>query len=171
MAIDAMTHDAAAGARAVQRESSLNPIIRSPTEEPYDQPGEMSFLDFLDVVNPLQHIPIVGTIYRSLTGDTIKPAQQVMGGMLWGGPLGAATSIFGAVVEQATGKNLEGHAMAALGFETDQHGVAVATAPPTPAKATPETVAAAPLAAALPAELQAMPTSVPASAATVTAPR
>jgi len=145
MAIDATTFDAAASARAVQRESSYSPIVRSATEEPYDQPGEMSFLDFLDVVNPLQHIPVVGTIYRSLTGDTIKPAQQVMGGMLYGGPLGAVTSMFGAVVEQSTGKSIEGHAMAALGFDDpNNHGIAVAQAAPA-AKAAPAAVAAAPV--------------------------
>ena len=28
-----------------------------------------SFGDILDLINPLQHIPIVGTIYRAVTGD------------------------------------------------------------------------------------------------------
>ncbi|HYH22374.1 MAG TPA: hypothetical protein VD995_27505 [Azospirillum sp.] len=182
MAIDATTYDAAASARAAQRESSLSAIIRSPTEEPYDQPGEMSFLDFLDVINPLQHIPIVGTIYRSLTGDTIKPAQQVMGGMLYGGPLGAVTSMFGAVVEQSTGKSIEGHAMAALGFEDpNQHGGAVAATPAAIQAAppvAPPVVAAAPTAPALaspPAATvaeAAAPTAVKAPpAATITTPR
>ncbi|HYD70346.1 hypothetical protein [Azospirillum sp.] len=166
MAIDATTFDAAASARAVQRESSYSPIVRSATEEPYDQPGEMSFLDFLDVVNPLQHIPVVGTIYRSLTGDTIKPAQQVMGGMLYGGPLGAVTSMFGAVVEQSTGKSIEGHAMAALGFEDpNNHGIAVAQAAPAAAKAAPATVAAAPVSPAPSAQ-----TATQAAAQTATQP-
>lgn len=185
MAIDATTYDAAASARAAQRESSLSAVIRSPTEEPYDQPGEMSFLDFLDVVNPLQHIPIVGTIYRSLTGDTIKPAQQVMGGMLYGGPLGAVTSMFGAVVQQSTGKSIEGHAMAALGFEDpNQHGIAVASAAPSAAPVIAQAAAASPTAPSTPIQ-PAMPANAavavadaagPAStkapaAGTITAPR
>ncbi|MDP6473864.1 MAG: hypothetical protein QF894_03030 [Alphaproteobacteria bacterium] len=29
------------------------------------------FDDFLDLINPLQHIPIISTIYREITGDTI----------------------------------------------------------------------------------------------------
>ncbi len=30
---------------------------------------EMSFWDFVDIVNPLQHVPVINTIYRELTGD------------------------------------------------------------------------------------------------------
>ncbi|MGB6086494.1 MAG: hypothetical protein WBF74_07845, partial [Parvibaculum sp.] len=33
--------------------------------------GEFGFSDFLDVINPLQHIPIVSSIYRELTGDEL----------------------------------------------------------------------------------------------------
>ncbi|MBT5013959.1 MAG: hypothetical protein HON02_05865, partial [Rhodospirillaceae bacterium] len=28
-----------------------------------------TFLDFLDIINPLQHIPVVGSLYRDMTGD------------------------------------------------------------------------------------------------------
>lgn len=54
---------------------------------------DFGFLDFLDIVNPLQHIPLVSTIYQHLAGDTIKPAANVLGGALFGGPIGAAGSI------------------------------------------------------------------------------
>ena len=30
-----------------------------------------TFLDFLDVINPLQHIPIISSVYRSITNDSI----------------------------------------------------------------------------------------------------
>ena len=52
-----------------------------------------SFGDILDIVNPLQHIPIVNSIYRKLTGDTIAPAMQIAGDALFAGPLGAVMSI------------------------------------------------------------------------------
>ncbi len=51
------------------------------------------FFDFLDIINPLQHIPLVSTLYQHMTGDTIKPAANIMGAALFGGPLGAAGSI------------------------------------------------------------------------------
>lgn len=71
-----------------------------------------SFSDFLSVINPLQHIPIVGTIYRAVTGDTIAPAARVLGGALFGGPIGLLTSAFNAVIEQTTGKDLGDQALA-----------------------------------------------------------
>lgn len=61
----------------------------------------LSFKDVLDLVNPLQHIPVVGDLYRKLTGDTIDPAIRVAGGALFGGPLGAALSVAGMVIEDA----------------------------------------------------------------------
>ena len=39
-----------------------------------------TFFDFLDVINPLQHIPVVSTLYRSLTGDEIDPASHGVAG-------------------------------------------------------------------------------------------
>ncbi|QKK04159.1 MAG: hypothetical protein HND56_12390 [Pseudomonadota bacterium] len=65
-----------------------------------------SFFDLLDIVNPLQHIPIVSSIYRSITGDEIKPAARAIGGFLFGGPLGLASGIVNGAVADATGKDL-----------------------------------------------------------------
>jgi len=52
------------------------------------------FGDMLDTLNPLQHIPIVGQIYRSVTGDTAsnqsRLAGKVVAGAAIAGPIGAA---------------------------------------------------------------------------------
>ena len=70
-------------------------------------PGEeLTFSDFLSVINPLQHIPVVSSIYRWITGDSIKPAARVIGGALYGGPVGLATAAFNAIVEQVKGADL-----------------------------------------------------------------
>ncbi len=61
----------------------------------------LSFRDVLDLVNPLQHIPLVGNLYRKLTGDTLDPAIRVAGGALFGGPLGALLSLGSLVVERS----------------------------------------------------------------------
>lgn len=63
-------------------------------------------VDFLDVVNPLQHIPVVNKIYRDLTGDAIHPVTQIAGGTLYGGALGAAGSALNAAVEYETGHDV-----------------------------------------------------------------
>lgn len=58
-----------------------------------------SFRDVLDLVNPLQHIPVLGTLYRRVTGDTLAPVIRIAGGALFGGPLGAGLSALGLAVE------------------------------------------------------------------------
>jgi len=73
-----------------------------------------TFSDFLSIINPLQHIPVVGSIYRAITGDTIKPAARVIGGALFGGPAGLIASAFNAMVEQVKGKDLGDQAIALL---------------------------------------------------------
>jgi hypothetical protein len=81
-----------------------------------DGDQDLSFWDVLDIVNPLQHIPIVGSIYRAVTGDEIKPAMQIGGDILYGGVIGGMASIANAVLQEASGKDLGGHIMAGLGF-------------------------------------------------------
>jgi len=71
-----------------------------------------TFFDLLDVINPLQHIPVVSTIYRSLTGDEIDPGAKIAGGTLFGGPLGAALSSLDVALEYNTGQDIADHAVA-----------------------------------------------------------
>lgn len=122
MAIDALTQDASAALRPVQRERSSAPVTYEAwSDRPPEVEGNMSFWDFLDVINPLQHIPIVGHIYREITGDTIQPASKVMGGILFGGVVGGMASLANAVVEEAKGKDFGDQAMASLGFGGGDH--------------------------------------------------
>lgn len=64
------------------------------------------FLDVIDMINPLQHIPIVSTIYRAVTGDQIKPVSQIVGGAAFGGIIGAVGGIANAIVSTETGKDI-----------------------------------------------------------------
>ena len=73
-----------------------------------------SFKDVLDTINPLQHIPIVSSIYQSLTGDVASPASQLAGGTLLGGPLGFVSSLFNVIFEQQTGHTVSGALYAAV---------------------------------------------------------
>ncbi|MAM72982.1 MAG: hypothetical protein CMO29_04105, partial [Tistrella sp.] len=88
-----------------------------------------SFGDLLDIVNPLQQLPVVGTVYRALTGDTISPGARMIGGIAFGGPVG----MIGAMMENAT-MDASGHtagdrALAALiGEDEDTGGTALAAA-------------------------------------------
>lgn len=57
------------------------------------QGSELSFADLVDTLNPLQHIPVVSELYRSVTGDKISPHARIAGGTLYGGPVGAVASV------------------------------------------------------------------------------
>ncbi|MBC8791834.1 MAG: hypothetical protein C6Y20_09515 [Tagaea sp. CACIAM 22H2] len=70
------------------------------------------FGDLLQALNPLQNLPIVGTIYRGLTGETIEPSARVLGGLIYGGPIGIASALVNAIVEDDSGKDIGGHMLA-----------------------------------------------------------
>ena len=66
----------------------------------------LSFSDLIDVINPLQHIPVVSTLYRELTGDEISPGARMAGGALYGGPIGFAMATINSIVETTTGADI-----------------------------------------------------------------
>ena len=68
--------------------------------------AEFSFWDLLDIVNPLQHIPVVSSIYRRITGDEISPTARIIGATLYGGPAGFVLAANMALVEEAAGQSI-----------------------------------------------------------------
>lgn len=81
---------------------------------------EFGFGDLVDMVNPLHHIPLVGHAYREVTGDEIKPIGKIIGGAVFGGPIGAGTGLVDTIVEEETGRGLGENAMAMLDGEMPQ---------------------------------------------------
>lgn len=74
--------------------------------------SDFSFDDVIDVINPLHHLPVIGMIYRELTGDKIGPVAQIVGGGIFGGPVGAISGTVNAVVQGTTGKDVAGNVIA-----------------------------------------------------------
>lgn len=72
----------------------------------------LTFGDLIDVINPFQHVPVVSTIYRSMTGDSIAPGPRLAGGGLFGGLIGLASAVVNLAIEQTTGKDLGDHVLA-----------------------------------------------------------
>lgn len=72
---------------------------------------DVSFGDVLSALNPLQYLPVVGTIYRALTGDTLPEPMRAAGSMiaggLMGGPIGVAVSAAGSLLQHVTGIDLD----------------------------------------------------------------
>lgn len=106
-----------AGLHAAESAVEGSPITTASTvaatEAATDEDG-FSFDDLLDIVNPLQHLPVVSTVYREITGDEIRPESRVLGGGLFGGVLGAAASLVDVAVESFSGDSMGGHVMTAL---------------------------------------------------------
>jgi hypothetical protein len=76
--------------------------------------NEGFFHHLLEVINPLQHLPIIGTIYRAITGDKMNPVEKIMGDTLYGGMWGAITSVADVAFEGLTGKSFEDTALGLL---------------------------------------------------------
>ena len=122
-----------------------------------------SFMDILDTINPLQHIPVISTIYRELTGDEPGAVSRLVGGALFGGPIGLALASVDSIIDDQTGKDVGGHVWAAIMGDDDptQPTTKLAEAapaetpapiasdsPPEPVAAPPVAVTATPLATA-----------------------
>lgn len=90
------------------------------TETP--KKDSFGFFDVLDMINPLQHIPVVSSIYRSMTGDEIKPVSRVVGGAAFGGPLGAASGVVNALFQMETGKDVADNMVASIEGKNDGPG-------------------------------------------------
>ncbi len=79
--------------------------------------GVFGWDDFLDVINPLQHIPIVAQIYRAVTGDEINGAAELLGSLPLGplGVIGTMGTVADLAVKDTTGKDI-GENLEALVF-------------------------------------------------------
>jgi len=70
-----------------------SPLDQGPAlgpDEAIPIPGEMTFEEMVQGLNPLQHLPGVGMIYRAVSGEGLHPAMRAAGAALLGGPLGMA---------------------------------------------------------------------------------
>lgn len=88
------------------------------------------FGDFIDMINPLQHLPIVGNMYREATGDQINPAMKIAGAGIFGGPLGLIGGLVSAIYEQASGEEIESTIAGWMGNDPASTAVAAKTAAP-----------------------------------------
>ena len=74
--------------------------------------GEFGWDDFVDLINPLQHIPFVNMAYRAITGDQIYGAARMVDVAL--GPLAAASTAVDLAFRDLTGESMADNAIAAV---------------------------------------------------------
>ena len=68
--------------------------------------------DFADLVNPLQHVPLVSIAYRAISGDKIYGAASLIDVAF--GPLSGMGTVFQLAYQSTTGQSLEDQAVAAV---------------------------------------------------------
>ena len=98
----------------VQTDTALAPAAEEDADggfQPFGEDG-FTFLDFIDIFNPLQHIPGIATLYRNWSGDTIDPGSQIIGSTLYFGPIGAAATAANVAIKETTGRDVGEHLMA-----------------------------------------------------------
>jgi hypothetical protein len=97
---------------------------------PSEKDDSFGFGDIVDMINPLQHIPLVNLAYRHVTGDEIKPVAKVIGGTVFSGPVGAASALVDLGLKEGTGKDMTDHVFGGIDKATGS-----AEAPPQSAQA------------------------------------
>ena len=118
-----------------------NPIAQGPSAAIAAAKSDgqsFGFSDLLDIANPLQHIPVVSTLYRHLTGDKISPAAKVIGDIAYSGPMGMASSLGDLLLEKVTGKGF-GDTVYAMAFGDDTPATSGVASAETPADVKPAT--------------------------------
>lgn len=112
-----LTPDAGPQAGIIERGGAGRTPTAATTGEAADE--EYSFWDLLDVINPLQHIPVVSTIYRELTGDEIRAPAKLAGGALFGGVVGLAASAMDVILKEVSGRDAGEHMVALFDGASD----------------------------------------------------
>jgi hypothetical protein len=100
------------------------PAAQASSATPASHSG-FTFHDLISIINPLQHLPVISTIYRAITGDTIGVPEKIAGDALYGGLWGAVASVADAAFQAVTGKDFGDTVLA---FLTGRHGSNTAVA-------------------------------------------
>jgi hypothetical protein len=91
--------------------------------------GKGFFHDLLDVINPLQHLPVVSTLYRAVTHEQIGTLEKIAGDTLYGGMWGAISSVADTMFQAATGKDFGSTVLALFTGPGDQATKVAANVP------------------------------------------
>ncbi|MGB1077706.1 MAG: hypothetical protein ACPG05_05300 [Bdellovibrionales bacterium] len=102
------------------RTAGTMPVWGQKSEKASNSAEEFGFNDLVDMINPLQHIPLVNMAYQKITGDNIKPISQVIGGAVYGGAIGAGGALANVAIEAKTGKDIGEHAIAMVDLPASQ---------------------------------------------------
>jgi hypothetical protein len=107
--------------------------------------GKSFFENVLDIVNPLEHLPVVSTIYDAITGNKSGDLEKMAGDTLYGGVIGLASSVANIAFEKITGKSFGDTMLSMVGLDGDDSDKNTALASNTAKTPASETAATAAL--------------------------
>jgi len=123
--------------------ASTAAVTAPPVRGAWHNSSGFGFHDILDIINPLQHLPIIGSVYRWLTGDRPGAVAQIAGDALYGGPIGAAVGFVSTALEDNSGRDLGERVLATVfGSDSKKTQIAANTPPASLPPATPANSAA-----------------------------
>jgi hypothetical protein len=67
---------------------------------------DFSFRNLLDIINPLEHLPVISLVYRAITGAHPGTPEKIAGDALYGGVWGLVSGVADAAFEAVTGEDL-----------------------------------------------------------------
>jgi len=79
------------------------PVSARQVDAPSSEERGFSFGDFIDVINPLHHIPGIAELYRSVTNDQISDEARKTGNALYGFALGGPVGLGAMLAYNAVG--------------------------------------------------------------------
>ncbi len=91
---------------------------------------DFGFDALIDTINPLQHIPIVSTLYRELTGDKMGAPADIVGGALYGGVFGFFSAVGNEFFKAMTGQDVGETILSALQGDADNTTVVASSSDP-----------------------------------------
>jgi hypothetical protein len=128
-------------------QAAATPVASPASAVPPASRARAGFRLFLSELNPLQYIPVIGTLYRAATGDTIPERARLVGSFvvsgLEGGPIGLAINAAVTAAEKLTGIDPEKMGRKVLADLGIGARAPAAAAPTTPASARQQVTAAA----------------------------
>ena len=127
----------------IESSVSIYPAAPATPAAPPGKPAETGFAhQLLSELNPLQYVPVIGTIYRAVTGDTIPEAARLTGSLIFsgltGGPIGLAINAGVTLFEHLAGIDPE-----QIGSDILSSLGVASSSPDPPAKASPPPAEAA----------------------------
>jgi hypothetical protein len=91
---------------SVNNVASLDLMESRPVQAQTTEDG-FGFDDVLDIINPLQHLPLIGTAYRAITGDEMQAPARLAGGALFGGLFGFLGALGSFAYEEVVGESVD----------------------------------------------------------------